>query len=57
MIKTKTVNVENKMARKNYVRNAYTDSMVVIVIKMFPKIAHKTLSTVDTQNILPVSLI
>ena len=51
MIKTKTVNVENKMARKNYVRNAYTDSMVVIVIKMFPKIAHKTLSAVDTQNI------
>lgn len=29
------------MARKNDVRNGYTDSMVVTISKMFPEIAHK----------------
>lgn len=43
MIKTKTKSECGKLNGKEklYVRNGYTDSMVVIIIKMFPEIAHK----------------
>lgn len=57
MIKTKTKSDCGKQNGKEKLRNVYTDSMVVTIIKMFPKkIAHKNLSIVDTHKNLPVSL-
>lgn len=57
MIKTKTRSEYGKQNGKEKLRNVYTYSMVVTIIKMFPmKIAHKSLSIVDTQKNLPVSL-